>query len=144
MKSYNFEILGKVQAKQRPRFNGKFAYTPSQTKIFENWVKESFLVSNKNATPIVDNPIKVEIVTFFDIPKSASKKKQQLMISGKIRPTIKPDTDNIAKSILDSLNGIAYSDDKQIVELVVKKYYSMQPRSIVKIKEIEINEMSKV
>lgn len=137
MKSYSFEILGKVQAKQRPKFNGKFAYTPKETKIFENWVKESFLSANLNPSPITDSPIKVEIITFFDIPKSVSKKKRDQMISGEIRPTIKPDTDNIAKSILDSLNGIAYSDDKQIVELVVKKYYSMQPRSIVKIEEIE-------
>lgn len=136
MISYNFEILGKVQAKQRPKFNGKIAYTPAKTNIYENWVKQSFLSAYSNPIPIVDNPIRVKIIAFYQIPK-VSKKKQQEMISDKIRPTIKPDTDNVAKSILDSLNGIAYIDDKQIVELIVEKHYSMQPRTIVKIEEIE-------
>ena len=40
------------------------------------------------------------------------------------RPTKKPDVDNIAKAILDSLNGIAYRDDSQIVELNMKKLYA--------------------
>ena len=32
--------------------------------------------------------------------------------------------DNIAKIILDSLNGIAYKDDSQIIELTVLKMYT--------------------
>mgnify|MGYP001222876200 CR=1 FL=1 len=32
------------------------------------------------------------------------------------------DADNIAKSILDGLNGVAYEDDDQVVELQVRKY----------------------
>lgn len=121
MISYNFEILGKVQAKERPRFNGVSAYTPAKTKNYENWVKWSFLSAYSNPTPIVENPIRVKIIAYFSIPKNTSKKKQQEMISGKIRPTIRPDVDNIVKSILDSLNGIAYSDDKQVVETIVEK-----------------------
>lgn len=58
------------------------------------------------------------------------------MLENEISPTIKPDTDNIAKSILDSLNGIAYKDDKQIVSLKVDKYYSEIPSVSVEIKEV--------
>ena len=50
--------------------------------------------------------------------------------------TIKPDTDNIAKSILDSLNGIAYLDDKQVIKLVVEKYYAEVPSVSIEIKEV--------
>jgi len=32
------------------------------------------------------------------------------------------DLDNVAKSVLDGLNGIAYQDDGQVVELLVKKH----------------------
>jgi len=32
------------------------------------------------------------------------------------------DLDNVAKSILDGLNGIAYVDDDQVVELLVRKH----------------------
>lgn len=46
------------------------------------------------------------------------------MLSGEIRPTKKPDTDNIAKAICDALNGVAYRDDAQICCLTVQKQYS--------------------
>lgn len=41
-----------------------------------------------------------------------------------LRPTVKPDCDNIAKNINDALNRIVYNDDKQIVSLTVNKFYS--------------------
>ena len=50
-----------------------------------------------------------------------------------ILPTKKPDTDNIAKAILDALNGVAYYDDAQVVELHVVKKYSDEPRAEVMI-----------
>jgi Holliday junction resolvase RusA-like endonuclease len=58
------------------------------------------------------------------------------MLDNKIYPTIKPDTDNIAKSILDSLNGIAYKDDKQVVKLTVEKRYDEIPSVSVWISEV--------
>ena len=60
------------------------------------------------------------------------------MLENEISPTIKPDTDNIAKSILDSLNGIAYKDDKQIIRLTVEKWYAEVPNVTVEIKEVWI------
>ena len=50
------------------------------------------------------------------------------MLNGELRPTKKPDCDNIAKVILDALNGIAYHDDSQVVELVVHKHYAETTR----------------
>lgn len=35
---------------------------------------------------------------------------------------IKPDADNIAKLVLDALNGLAYADDKQVVRLTTIKH----------------------
>ena len=48
----------------------------------------------------------------------------------------KPDADNIAKAILDSLNGLAYKDDNQIVDLSVKKEYGLENKIIVILEEI--------
>ena len=39
-------------------------------------------------------------------------------------PTLKPDTDNIAKIVCDALNGVAYHDDKQITSLTVDKVWA--------------------
>lgn len=132
----NFNIPGKVQAKQRPRFNGKFAYTPKETIAYENWVRTCYLEKYRGQ-PILENPLKVKIIAYYEIPKSTSKKRRLEMKDDKVFPTVKPDTDNIAKSILDSLNNIAYLDDKQVVKLKVEKYYSDVASVVVMIDEVE-------
>lgn len=130
-----FNIPGKIQAKQRPRFNGKFVYTPQNTINYENWVKACYLEKYKNEKPF-EKALKVNIIAFFEIPKSVSKKKKEQMLNNEIYPTIKSDTDNIAKSILDSLNKIAYLDDKQVVDLRVRKQYAEVPSVSVWISEV--------
>ena len=132
----NFTIPGKAQAKQRPRFNGKFAYTPKQTVEYENWIKTCYLEKYNNEK-LFEKALEVNIIAFFEIPKSISKKKKEQMLNNEIYPTTKPDTDNIAKSILDSLNGIAYKDDKQVVDLRVRKQYAEVPSVSVWISEVQ-------
>ena len=134
----DFVIQGKVQAKQRPRFNrysGK-TYTPNETIAYENWVKTCYLEKYKDKE-LMEKPLRVTIKAYFEIPKSTIKKRKQQMIDNEILPMVKPDTDNIAKGVLDSLNGIAYKDDKQVVELIVNKYYNNTPYVSVMIEEIE-------
>ncbi|WP_460268332.1 RusA family crossover junction endodeoxyribonuclease [Clostridium sp. CTA-17] len=46
------------------------------------------------------------------------------------KPTKKPDVDNIAKIILDSLNGVAYKDDSQIVDLRIIKSYTEETERV--------------
>lgn len=134
----DFVIQGKVQAKQRPRFNrysGK-TYTPNETIAYENWVKTCYFEKYKDKE-LMEKPLRVTIKAYFEIPKSTSKKRKQQMMDNEILPMVKPDTDNIAKGVLDSLNGIAYKDDKQVVELIVNKYYNNTPYVSVMIEEIE-------
>jgi len=77
------------------------------------------------------------IVAFYGIPKSERKWKQKLMRSGEIRPMKKPDSDNIAKVILDALNGIAFRDDSQVIDLHVTKHYSDDPRVEIYLRGME-------
>lgn len=132
-----FEILGEPMGKQRPRFSrfGKYVhtYTPNKTVNYETIVKLEYKkVSNQYLTGMVS----IDIKAYFGIPKSASIKKRAEMLQNKIRPTKKPDTDNICKIVCDALNGVAYKDDSQIVETKVNKYYDTTPRVVVEIKEI--------
>lgn len=80
--------------------------------------------------------LKMAITAFYPIPTSWSKKKRTAAIGGAIRPTVKPDADNVLKVICDALNGIAYADDKQIVEAAVRKFYVMEPAVVVEIEEV--------
>ena len=134
--TFTFEIVGEPQGKGRPRFStrGGFVktYTPEKTASYENFVKVCYL--NKYKGQKLDGEIIAEITAYFSIPKSFSKKKRSEAIEGKIMPTKKPDTDNIAKTILDSLNGIAFEDDKQVVALLVKKLYGEEAKVVVTLK----------
>lgn len=131
-----FTIPGEPKAKQRPRVTKQgIAYNPKQNIEYENWVKQCYLANYGQA--MLEGAIKATIKAYFGIPKSISQKRKKLMINGKVRPTKKPDTDNLAKIILDSLNSIAFDDDKQVVDLRVEKYYSEEPRVEVILEEIQ-------
>lgn len=70
----------------------------------------------------------VRIIAYYEIPKSTSKKKRREMLEHRIRPTKKPDWDNIGKIVCDSLNLVAYHDDSAVVDAQVRKFYSETPR----------------
>ena len=137
MESLKFVVPGEPRGKGRPRFRnlGKFVqtYTDKETVMYENLVKMSYVTEYGNTIYNNGEQLKVVIKSFQSIPKSESKKKRELMLSGKLRPTKKPDADNICKSVLDGLNKAAYLDDTQVVELVCEKYYSDSPRVEVEI-----------
>lgn len=123
-------IFGEPQGKCRPRFTkrGNFVstYTPKETLSYENLVKVEYM--EQCGKYYNDKELTCEIYAYFGIPKSTSKRKAKLMQEEEIKPTKKPDVDNIAKIILDALNGVAYKDDAQVVNLMVRKYYSDRPR----------------
>lgn len=130
-----FEVQGEPKAKARPRVTRSgIAYTPKNTILYENLVRTSFQQSYPDHVPL-DCEMQAIITAYFSIPKSVSNKKRELMSFGLINPTKKPDLDNIAKAILDSLNGIAYKDDSQIVSLLISKKYSDRPRVEITLKE---------
>lgn len=134
-----FNILGKVKAKQSCRMTRDgIKYTPSDVKSYANWVRLSFMQKYKGWLPSAfhEKPLMVEIDAYFQIPKSFSKTKKQMATDGFIRPTVKPDCDNIAKNINDALNGIVYPDDKQIVTLTVRKWYNEIEKTTVRISEL--------
>ena len=133
-----FKIPGKAQAKQRPRMGRSgIVYTPKETLVYENYVKMCYSDYAKQFGWLpYENQVRAEIEVLVAVPKSDSKTKKKAKIEGMIRPAVKPDCDNLAKSILDSLNGLAYHDDKQVVELSVKKYYAENAEVKIKLSEV--------
>jgi Holliday junction resolvase RusA-like endonuclease len=129
-------IPGEPVAKGRPRMmKSGIAFTPTKTRNYETLVKELYIIENRDK-PMLEGQLSASIYAYFTIPKSASKKNREKMLEWKIRPTKRPDLDNIAKAVLDALNGLAYQDDSQIVRLVVEKYYSDKPCVEVSIEEV--------
>lgn len=113
-------VTGKIRGKARPRICRGHAFTPKDTVQYEKLVRNCYKQQDGR---YLEGPIKALIIAYYKIPKSYSKKRVQAIRDGLEKPTKKPDADNIGKIILDSLNGIAYKDDSQIVEIrVIKRY----------------------
>lgn len=116
-------VEGKIKGKARPRFSRKTgkAFTPGDTISYENWIKHCYKEQDGR---YLEGAINARIIAYYKIPKSYSKKRVQGILEGLELPIKKPDADNIAKIILDSLNGIAFYDDSQVVKLTVIKRWT--------------------
>lgn len=138
MKEISFEIPGEPVAQGRPRagksWTGKTVlYDPVKSKDFKQFVR---LVAMQHAPKeLIKGPITLLVDIFRPTPKRLQTKPQQALIkSGELRPTTKPDVDNYVKGIKDGLNKVIWEDDSQVVDLTVRKFYSLSPKVVVCIK----------
>lgn len=127
-------VEGTIKGKARPRVFGKHVITPEDTVNYENWVKICYQQQDGRH---IDAPVKAVINVYHKVPKSYSKKRVKAIREGLEYPQKKPDADNIAKIILDSLNKIAYDDDSQVIELIVKKIWTEDTERV----EFELQEV---
>lgn len=153
MSSLKIIIPGEPASKARPRFSrttkGVRTYTPTKTLKYEELVRYHALAERqKIGIKPIAKQMRLQIKAYFSIPKSYSKKRKEMCLVGDVRPTKKPDGDNVAKIVLDGLNpkmkvdrrlhkavclheGL-YLDDKQVVDLIVEKWYAEEPRVEIK------------
>jgi len=110
-----FEVVGVPVPKSRPRVvtKGKrrFAYTPNKVREWEEHVREE-------AAKLFDRPFDWPVVVslIFYMPRPRSRRLDFWV------PTT-PDLDNLEKSVLDALNGVAYTDDRLVVAKSSSKRY---------------------
>lgn len=128
-------IPGNPVAKARPRVSKFGTHNTEKTVNYETLIKELFIISRQKK---LEGMLKMELDCYFKIPKKTSKVKTTKMLNDEIRPVVRPDIDNIIKIICDGLNGLAYKDDSQIVDIDAGKYYSDTPRVEINIMSIEV------
>ncbi len=113
MKSYTLRVDSPPRSKGRPRVlpNGR-TYTPRATVKAEKVISDAWEFAG---FPKLDGPLKVAIE--FD-------KNGMLITVQEVQhnSSLRADIDNLAKTVLDALNGIAYGDDKQVVHLDAIKH----------------------
>lgn len=128
------EFLGKPIPNVRHRTCGRRAYDPqSQLKKKLKWGCYPQMEC-QDVSKIFDNPVEVDILLIFEIPKSYSKKRKAETLN-KFK-TSKPDVDNCAKFYLDVLSGVAYADDQQVSKLTIAKVYGETAKTLIKIKPL--------
>ncbi|HBP4946776.1 TPA: RusA family crossover junction endodeoxyribonuclease [Pseudomonas aeruginosa] len=131
-----FSVDGVPRGKERPRAArtgaGVRMYTPKQTEDYER----SIAMAAQKALagrPLIAGPVLIELRMFHPIPRSWSKKRQAMALIGEVMPTVKCDADNCLKAVCDALNGVAWKDDTQVVNVMLAKRYAEVPRVEVKI-----------
>lgn len=122
MQPLEIYIPGKAVPQGRPRFArigaGVRTYDAKQSVDYKSWVKHCAIeVMKKQGAGIIPRDIPLHMILNVVIarPKSAPKKR--------LCPVVKPDLDNIQKTIQDALEGITYQADQQIISIrSVKRY----------------------
>lgn len=140
-------LFGPPRGKARPRFRiikarsgATFgsAYTDAQTRSYEANLTAAGVEAMAGRTPL-EGPLAVVVQALMPIPASWPRKRREAALRQEIRPTGKPDTDNLAKCAGDALNGIVYRDDSQIVTLSISKFYSDNPCLRVAVQVLDEN-----
>ena len=132
MNSVHLVVFGdpKPQKRHRHTSKGRFVRTYDPSSKDKNdllWV-----VQNRAPEKPMEGPLSVHIYCYFTRPKSHYRTGRN---SGILKDglsdlhTTRPDPDNLAKLVLDALNGVFFKDDSQICDLFVKKRYDEQPRT---------------
>jgi len=135
-----FTIPGAPVAKARARVTmvGGFAraYTPKKTADYEARVAGYAKAAMRHLPPSA-SPIEILLELRMPIPSSWSKAKRAAAAAGTVRATKKPDADNVLKGVKDACNGIVWVDDSQVVELRVRKLYSLAPCVVVAVRVVD-------
>jgi Holliday junction resolvase RusA-like endonuclease len=133
----NFTIDCTPVGKGRPRFarmgNLVRTYNDKKTTDFEDIVRIQTLIAMGKSDPL-ETPVAVYLYFRLPIPQSYTKKRTEACLKGSERPK-RPDIDNLAKSVLDGMNGVAFKDDSQIVSLHCTKTYAAEPGVDILVKE---------
>lgn len=120
MSSLAFTIPGPPRGKGRPKFARMAgfvrAYTDAKTASYENLVAIAAAEAHRGR-PVLDGPLRVEILFVLPRPKSLAKKPRAL-------PITRPDVDNLQKAVLDGANQAGvWRDDAQVVDVHARKVY---------------------
>jgi Holliday junction resolvase RusA-like endonuclease len=125
-----FIIPIEPKAQMRVRFcNTGRTYKAKGQKLAEESIM-AFLSRYQPAEPM-DGPLLLGVKAFLPIPRSKPQKFKKAALAGIIRPTVKPDLDNLLKNIKDCMTAMGFwGDDKQVVGYIegTGKYYSTKPR----------------
>lgn len=118
---------GLPRGKDRPRFSKATGtvYTPERTARFEDRLALA-AQSAMAGRPLLDGALRLEVVVLLPVPKSWPKARKAAALAHELRPVSKPDFDNFAK-VVDAFNFVVWTDDAQVADGGVRKFYSDRP-----------------
>lgn len=118
---------------KRTRFSrsGK-AYNPNRKLIEQiKWQLKPFAPSS----PLTGR-LEVAYTFYLPLPKNVSAIKKRQMLNDVIGHTKRPDVDNLAYLITNTMKGIIYTDDSLITDMHMFKRYAERPKIVIKVNPI--------
>lgn len=129
----DFTVSAKAVGKGRPRLTTRggyaHAYTPAKTREFESLVSWSAKQAMCQCLPVASG---CALFVQITVPPLSWSRKRRSDVFGAFCSK-KPDTDNVAKAILDAMNGVVYEDDAQVAGLIVQKFYAEKDEINIKV-----------
>jgi Holliday junction resolvase RusA-like endonuclease len=137
-------LLGEPVAFARTRISATHAhFTPTKQRNAMSALRiQAHQAMLDHGAAVLDEPLRMDLRAEFPIPKSMSKKKRCGALIGTIRPGKKPDIDNLYKLAADALNTIVFRDDALIVEAMLRKVYSNQPKLVITVQPIAVPQLA--
>lgn len=132
-----FQVMGQPVGKARPRVTraGR-VYTPRKTEEAERDIRAmaKYVMCDE---PPIEGPVELDVTFTMDVPPSWTKTKRQQAYKQDIKPAVKPDLDNLLKTVMDACNGIVYTDDSQVVSIRASKRYASETEQAMTIVSVE-------
>ena len=113
---------GRIMSSGAKRWN----VTPAKTRLYEAAVRETAEIAVDGYGPY-EGPLYAKLTFYLPRPKTATR----------MWPFVKPDLDNLAKSVLDGLNGVVLHDDAQVCCMDLAKHYAVDRVGV----QVEITEL---
>ena len=124
--SVTFIVPGEAKSeRKRQRFVPGKGHVGKRTDTPDRAAKKAFvslLANQQFAAPFV-GPVSLTLEFRRPVPKSYPKRGPTAKYPWPWAWTAKPDATNLAKLIEDALNGIAWVDDAQVTDLIVRKRF---------------------
>lgn len=133
-----FTVYGIPQTKGSTRMwkapNMKFPVITNMNKKNKPWSQTVSAMAQEHRLEgcPYEGPIKLSLIFRMPIPKSLPKRTPSFMVKA-------PDLDKMVRSIKDSLSGVLYRDDRQVVCVEAHKIYGTEPGVIVRVERIDLN-----
>jgi crossover junction endodeoxyribonuclease RusA len=107
------------QGSKRHVGNGRMIESAKQLRPWRKQVSQT-VTASLGDWELTKDPIHVTITFRLQRPASVSNPRR---VNFRLWPTVKPDIDKLTRAILDSMTGIVYVDDSQVVKLRAEKQY---------------------
>lgn len=132
-----FTVYGdpQPQGSARAFVIGKRAVVTSDNPKLKGWRQNVAKAAQAALAPpraTISGPVRVQADFFLKRPQKLPK--------GRIGHTVRPDSDKLVRGLLDSLTGVVWKDDAQVVEIHARKQYHAegdQPHATISITEVQ-------